>query len=140
MLAEALSTAVQRLNDYTEDARVELEIRIADEEIVGRGFEMMLCVPGALASPTPIVHLNSEQEQDQDTTTHLDVENQVKAFVDGTDPSVDKAIRSLSQKLEDIEHDIAVLQRSVHDVIDADAALLPSSAAITNTYEAGGGG
>lgn len=141
---EALSTAIQRLNDYTEDARVELEIRIADEEVVGRGFEMMLCVPGALASsPTLHVHLNSEQEQDQDTMTHSDVERQVEAFVDGTDPSVNKAVWTLSRKLEDIEHDIAVLQRVVHDVNDTDAALLSphsSSTATTNANEGGGGG
>ncbi|KAG6867578.1 hypothetical protein C0993_000946 [Termitomyces sp. T159_Od127] len=141
--AEVLSTAIQRLTDYTEDARVEVEIRIADEEVVGRGFEMMLSVPGALVPPTPHAHLNSGHEQDQDTTTHLDVERQVEAFVDGTDPSVDKAIRSLSRKLEDIEHDIAVLQRVMHDVDDTDAALLSSpssSAATTHTNEGGGGG
>ncbi|KAG6872405.1 hypothetical protein C0995_009995, partial [Termitomyces sp. Mi166 len=125
---EALRTAAQRLSDYTEDARVELEIRIADEEIVGKGFEMMLCVPGALTT-TPSLGL--EKDGDQDVMTHSDLENQVEAFVKGTDPSVNKAVRNLSRKLEDIEHDIAVLQRAVHD----DDSLLspsPSIAAAAN--------
>ncbi|KAG6814793.1 hypothetical protein H0H93_012232, partial [Arthromyces matolae] len=39
---DALKTAVQRLTDYTEDARVELEIQIADEELVAIGFETLL--------------------------------------------------------------------------------------------------
>ncbi|KAG5722257.1 hypothetical protein E4T56_gene9999 [Termitomyces sp. T112] len=136
--AEALRTAVQRLNDYTEDARVELEIQIADEEIVGRGFEMMLCVPGALAMPTPHTRLSSEQEHEQDMMMHSDIEKQVEAFVSGTDTSVNKAVQSLSHKLEDIEHDIAALKRAVHDVNDTSSP--PSPITSTNTHKGGSGG
>ncbi|KNZ76237.1 hypothetical protein J132_11107, partial [Termitomyces sp. J132] len=135
--AEALRTAVQRLNDYTEDARVELEIQIADEEIVGRGFEMMLCVPGALAMPTPHTRLSSEQEHEQDMMMHSDIEKQVEAFVSGTDTSVNKAVQSLSHKLEDIEHDIAALKRAVHDVNDTSSP--PSPITSTNTHKGGSG-
>jgi len=44
-----LRTAVQRLDDFNEDARVELEIRITDEELSARGFQTLLNVPGAIS-------------------------------------------------------------------------------------------
>ncbi|KAG6845273.1 hypothetical protein H0H87_011682 [Tephrocybe sp. NHM501043] len=116
--AEALRTAVQRLRDYTEDARVEVEIRIADEALAVRGFETLLSVPGALATVTPQA---GDDDYDHDMMTHSDVEMEVKAFVNGADPSVNKAIRSISRKLEDIEHDISALKLATHD--DSDKAL-----------------
>jgi hypothetical protein len=49
--SDILGTAVQHLTDYTEDARVELEIQTADEELMARGFETLLSIPGALSAP-----------------------------------------------------------------------------------------
>ncbi|KAH7906032.1 hypothetical protein BJ138DRAFT_1072158 [Hygrophoropsis aurantiaca] len=94
-----LYAALQHLDDHTEDTRVELEIRITDEELLARGFETLLSVPGAL--PT------SESEIDYE-----DIERDIKAFVDDTDGFVDK----FNQKLEDLQHDIAVIKRAVHEV------------------------
>jgi hypothetical protein len=39
-----------RLDDFSEDARVELEIRLADEERIARGYATLLAVPGAITS------------------------------------------------------------------------------------------
>jgi len=47
---QILQTALERLEDCNEDARVELETRTADEALLARGFEMRLSVPGALPS------------------------------------------------------------------------------------------
>ncbi|KAJ3521556.1 hypothetical protein NM688_g9001 [Phlebia brevispora] len=42
-------TVVDRLSDYNEDARVELEIRVADEERISAGYRTLLTVPGAIS-------------------------------------------------------------------------------------------
>jgi hypothetical protein len=39
-----------RLDDFSKDARVELEIRLADEERIARGYATLLAVPGAITS------------------------------------------------------------------------------------------
>ena len=145
--------AVSRLDDYTEDVRVEVEIRISDEEVLAKGYEVLLCVPGALHSsssasePSPLSPLQDDQRQrqlhrhqshhlsqsppsqsysdygeDQDLEdssslppTQSELEIQVQAFITGTDPSVAKACESFSKKLEDVQHDIAILKRAIHD-------------------------
>ncbi|GLB34477.1 hypothetical protein LshimejAT787_0200420 [Lyophyllum shimeji] len=121
---DVLRTALQRLKDYTEDARVELEIRVADEALAARGFETLLSVPGALALSSP------SADQDEDTPSRSDIERQVEEFVSGTDPGVEKALRNLSRKLDDIQHDIAVLKRAVHDEVAAPSP--PATAPATN--------
>lgn len=89
-----LLTAVERLDDYNEDARVEVEIRIADEARRATGLEAML-------------HLaNSEP---------TDVVAQLRAFVDGSAPEVYKALATATRKRDDLEHDIAAIKLAVHD-------------------------
>ncbi|KAG6838348.1 hypothetical protein C0991_012437 [Blastosporella zonata] len=100
---------------------------MADEALVVRGFETLLSVPGALATPT-----HQSGDQDQDTMTHSDVEMQVQAFVSGTDPSVSKAMRNLSRKLEDVEHDIAALQRAMHNADEEPPAPPAPSDSVTS--------
>jgi hypothetical protein len=140
--------AVSRLDDYTEDVRVEVEIRISDEEVLAKGYEVLLCVPGALHSsssapePSPLssslqddqrprqLHRHQSHHsppsqsygEDQDLEdssslppTQSELEIQVQAFITGTDPSVAKACESFSKKLEDVQHDIAILKRAIHD-------------------------
>ncbi|KAG2106778.1 uncharacterized protein F5147DRAFT_224246 [Suillus discolor] len=94
-----LRTALERISDYTEDARVELEIRITDEALAIRGFETLLTVPGALS-----LSLDS----------NLDLE-EMRAFVDGRDEGVRRARDRLEEKLADVQHDVAVVKRAVHD-------------------------
>ncbi|KAG1863607.1 hypothetical protein DFJ58DRAFT_774060 [Suillus subalutaceus] len=95
-----LRTALDRISDYTEDARVELEIRITDEALTIRGFETLLTVPGALS-------LSSD--------SNLDLE-EMRAFIDGRDEGVRKAGERLEKKLGDVQHDVAVVKRAVHDL------------------------
>ncbi|KAG2052779.1 hypothetical protein BDR06DRAFT_1021763 [Suillus hirtellus] len=94
-----LRTALERISDYTEDARVELEIRITDEALAIRGFETLLTVPGALS-------LSSD--------SNLDLE-EMRAFVDGREEGVRRARDRLEEKLVDVQHDVAVVKRAVHD-------------------------
>ena len=140
---DILHAAISRLDDYTEDVRVEIEIRISDEEVLAKGYEVLLCVPGALYSPSvpvPSPSLQSDQHQlyqsrhlsqthsdydeDQDFSlkdcsslpvTQSELQIKIQAFITGTDPSVTKACEGFSKKLEDVQHDIAVLKRAIHD-------------------------
>ena len=99
----ALQTILARLDDFKEDARVELEIRIADEERVARGYATLLAVPGAIAS--------AEEAQD--------VESAVRAFVEGSDATVARALSQFARKRDDLEHDIAALKCAVHELPQA---------------------
>lgn len=107
---EALKMALERLTDYIEDARVELEIRIADESLLARGYETLLSVPGALASLDP-----NGKSGNETAPLRSEIELQVEAFVSGTEPSIRKGAESLTQKLSIVQHDIAVLKRAIHD-------------------------
>lgn len=93
---------VQRLDDFNEDTRVELEIRCADEERVTQAFQTLLMVKGAIVSEEEMAHL----------------EEKVIAFIEGTDKSVSRAIRQFSQKLDDLTHDIASIKAFIHDIPD----------------------
>ncbi|TFY71550.1 hypothetical protein EVG20_g1436 [Dentipellis fragilis] len=95
-----LQTAVSRLDDFNEDTRVELEIRIADEERIARGYETLLSIPGAIPSEAEAA----------------DVTAAVRAFVDGTDSSVARAQTQFSRKLDDLEHDVAAVKRALHEL------------------------
>ena len=109
----ALQTILSRLDDFNEDARVELEIRIADEERVARGYTTLLVVPGAIASAAEA----------------RDVEDAVRAFTEGRDATVARAQSLFARKRNDLEHDIAALKRAVHELPQAQApsSLSPSS-------------
>lgn len=95
MSTEVVSATLERLDDYTEDARVELEIRVADEILLSRGYETLLILPG--------------DGVDANMTA------QIQAFTDGSDSNVRKAQQNLQRKLDDIQHDIAALKRFVFD-------------------------
>ncbi|KAF8630437.1 hypothetical protein AX17_005414 [Amanita inopinata Kibby_2008] len=129
---DALKMALGRLSDYIEDARVELEIRIADESLLAHGYETLLSVPGALASPVSsyaragpsTVHNEEVREL---TPMRSEIESEIEAFVSGTEPSVQKARENLTHKLADIQHDITVLKRVIYDQEEL-AASMPSTA------------
>ncbi|KAH9482685.1 hypothetical protein JR316_0004785 [Psilocybe cubensis] len=119
---EILLAALGRLDDYTEDTRVELEIRVGDETLLAKGFEALLSVPGALlehqqGEEQPLdTHGMFESQKDSDLLPkQSEVEKQIKAFVDGTDPAVRRARDIFARKLEDVQHDIAVLKKAIHD-------------------------
>lgn len=99
-----LRTAIQRLDDFNEDVRVEVEIRITDEELATRGYQTLLAVPGAIS----------------DDAEQAEVESQIKAFVDGTEKSVFKAAEQLTRKLDDLQHDVALLKKALHELPDTE--------------------
>ena len=108
--------ALKRLDDYTEDARVELEIRVVDEVLLAKGFEVMLGITSDKSDApalTPTIGNNNE------------VEEQVRAFISGEDLAVKRAIKSLERKLEDIEHDIVVLKKLVHEQEEQGSVVSP---------------
>ncbi|KAF9443210.1 hypothetical protein P691DRAFT_426898 [Macrolepiota fuliginosa MF-IS2] len=111
---EVLKEIVQRLDDYLEDVRVELEIRVLDEEVLGRGYEALLSVPGALSvMDSPDARAETGEREGVESLAEL--EGQIRAFVDGTEPGVEKALRGFERKLEDLQHDVAVVKRAVYD-------------------------
>lgn len=113
-------TTVQRLDDFNEDTRVELEIRGADEERVTRAFQTLLGVKGAITSDAEMGNL----------------EQKVAAFVEGTDKSVSRAMRQFSQKLDDLTHDIASIKAFTHDLLD-NVPEPPKSSGTWSTFTAG---
>lgn len=101
MPISALQTILARLDDFNEDARVELEIRIADEERIARGYATLLTVPGAISS---------EAEAQE-------VERAVRAFVEGSsDAAVARAQSQFARKRENLEHDVAALKCAIHEL------------------------
>jgi len=132
-----LQTALDRLNDYTEDARVELEIRVADEALVARGYEALLSVLGALSSASTPLLSQSHSSDHESMPSQSEVESQIGAFISGTDLVVQKSQGSLSRKLEDIQHDIASLKLAVHDMVLAPPT--PLTAPATNGSSGRGG-
>ncbi|KZV72955.1 hypothetical protein PENSPDRAFT_564190, partial [Peniophora sp. CONT] len=106
-----LQAAAARLDDFGEDARVELEIRVADEERMARGFVTLLSVRGALTSPSDAA----------------EAEKAARAFVNGTDVSVSRQQTRFDKKLTDLQHDVAALKRAVHDLAASPTPPVPST-------------
>jgi hypothetical protein len=117
-----LNTAVQRLDDFCEDARVELEILVADEARIANGYEALLSLSSA-ATPLDEKLL---QEIDQ--------------FIDGSAASVVKAKSTFERKMGDLEHDISIIKRILHaQVIDgAESAVDDEQTEMTSGHPLGG--
>ncbi|KAF7364256.1 hypothetical protein MSAN_01085400 [Mycena sanguinolenta] len=102
--ADVLRAAVERLYDYTEDARVELEIRVADGKVLARGWEAI----GAFAAR---VDADGRGQGDGDDGVGgegvaEDVRRQITRDAE--------AQAGFRRKLDDVEHDIAVVKRAVY--------------------------
>ncbi|KAI0797516.1 hypothetical protein C8Q75DRAFT_801457 [Abortiporus biennis] len=100
-MTSVVQTAVERLDDFNEDVRVELEIRVADEERIHAGYETLLTVPGAIS----------------DEVDEKGIEREILSFVEGKDKVVAKAMQQFSKKLEDLQHDIASIKRTIHEMV-----------------------
>ncbi|KAH9950225.1 hypothetical protein B0H21DRAFT_803077 [Amylocystis lapponica] len=98
-----IKRAVERLDDFNEDVRVELEIRITDEARIASGYETLLSVPGAISDEVDAPALEGE----------------MLAFVDGTDRAVAKATQQFARKLDDLQHDIASIKRTLYELASA---------------------
>ena len=117
-----LNTSVQRLDDFCEDARVELEILVADEARIANGYEALLSLSQSAAS----LDENLLQEVDE--------------FIDGTAASVVKARSTFERKLDDLEHDISVIKRNLHAHIieSAESAVGGEQTETTSGHPIGG--
>lgn len=111
---EVLHSALQRLDDFTEDARVELEIKTSDEILFARGYETLLSVPGALSSSLDLSSIEDGDDRDS-MPTQSETELQILAFISGTDINVKKNQETFARKLQDVQHDIAALKRALHE-------------------------
>ncbi|KAJ4489286.1 hypothetical protein C8J55DRAFT_504799 [Lentinula edodes] len=131
--SQIYQAAIERLDNYNEDARVELEIRAADEALLAQGYQTMLSVSeshdlsNVSSSNTSyaLAHsLSQDLHQDLEPSAG-ELEAQIRGFISGADLNVQRARQSLSRKLADVQNDIAVLKRAMHD---PDAFGLPSPA------------
>lgn len=95
-----LPAAVERLYDYCEDARVELEILIADEARISQGYETLL---------------NLRSDKEAGSTGQEALLEKIDVFVKGTDPAIVKARSVFEGKLENLMHDIATIKRALHE-------------------------
>ncbi|KAK4688628.1 hypothetical protein P7C73_g1473, partial [Tremellales sp. Uapishka_1] len=83
------------IHEVIEDARVDVEIGIADEERVYAGFEALLGVGGPAEKRGQVIRDAKEYIKDKMTSD---------VFV------------KLSNKVDDLEHDLALLKRTLHEV------------------------
>ncbi|KAJ7610635.1 hypothetical protein DFH06DRAFT_1485506 [Mycena polygramma] len=109
---DVLRSAVERLHDYTEDARVELEIRVADGRVLARGWETIVGMP-ASAHGSDDARENGHGDREQ-MGEHGDAEKDVRRQVEECVARDEAAQAAFQQKLEDVEHDIAVVKRAVY--------------------------
>jgi hypothetical protein len=99
-----LIAAVERLYDYCEDARVELEIIIADEARIAQGYETLLKISAA-------EYLGKDSWRQK-----------IDSFIQGADSSIEKAKTNFESKLDNLMHDIAIIKRTLHENMDPEAA------------------
>ena len=102
--------AVERLQDYCEDARVELEILVADEARISQGYETLL----GISSGSRDSRLTADSEAFAADEWHL-LDQKVDAFINGTLPSMQKAKTLFEAKLDNLMHDIAIIKRAIHN-------------------------
>jgi hypothetical protein len=95
----ALITILDSIHEVIEDARVDLEIAVADIERVYRGFEALLGVGGNGAVQGSEVLRDAREYAEE-----KEKEGETGSF------------RRLEKKVGDLEHDIVLLKRTVHEV------------------------
>ncbi|KAJ7466100.1 hypothetical protein FB451DRAFT_1486497 [Mycena latifolia] len=123
--AAALRGAVARLHDYTEDARVELEIRVADARVLARGWETLVGMPDAASSGGAGGH--GAAGGGGGGAEEGALQQEVASFI-RRDAQAQEAFR---RKLEDVEHDIAVVKRALYAPPALDSIPLSISASVS---------
>jgi len=104
MAAKQFAMISDRLDDYNEDARVELEIAIADEERAAQGFI-------ALSA------LSIEKSHPSENGKHWN--DEVVAFLREDYPAFKKISVTIQRKIDDIEHDIGILQGQLRHSLES---------------------
>jgi len=147
--SQIFQAAVERLDNYNEDARVELEIRAADEALLAQGYQTMLSLGlpmsmhSSVISPSPSStssfslarSFSHDSQQDSDLIGN-ELEAQIRDFTSGADLNVQRAMKILSKKLEDVQNDIAVLKQAMYDP-DAFGPSSPSTTPTGNGLNSG---
>ncbi|KAJ7493126.1 hypothetical protein B0H11DRAFT_2396702 [Mycena galericulata] len=126
--ARVLRGAVERLHDYTEDARVELEIRVADGRVLARGWETLVGMP-ASSSSFSASSSSSSSSADGGGGTHehehgdgaAEVRRQIAEFVQRDA----QAQAAFARKLEDVEHDIGAVKHVVYAPPSEEGSFVP---------------
>lgn len=112
-----LSNILDNIHEVIEDARVDVEIALADEDRVFRGFEALLGV-GSVVQSSEVLKDAKEFVEDKLG------EGRGRAGFD-----------RLEKKVEDLEHDLAVLKAKVHEVEDGMEITIPIATAETESEQ-----
>ncbi|KAJ7202278.1 hypothetical protein GGX14DRAFT_654078 [Mycena pura] len=131
-----LRSAVERLHDYTEDARVELEICVADGRVLTHGWETLVLLPGPQAGGTTSALLKGSASKDDAAHGDADVRSQIAAFVEREARSQ----AAFQRKLADVEHDIAAVKHAVYMPPSPSPPPPPTSPAAPSSPERDAGG
>ncbi|KAJ7150799.1 hypothetical protein C8R46DRAFT_1305621 [Mycena filopes] len=111
-----LQSAAERLHDYTEDARVELEIRVADGRVLARGWEAIVAArPSAGAGDDGDARGEGDAAGGEEEEG---VREQIAACVERDRV----AQEGFQRKLDDVEHDIAVVKAVLYAPPSVDEA------------------
>lgn len=100
--SQQLHMVLDRLDDYNEDARVEMEIGIADEAKVAQGLMAIVSLSSSNMEPS--------------------FENDAEVFLSVDNPQFDSLTNTIRQKIDDVKHDIGVLQEQLHRIIESNAS------------------
>ena len=108
----ALQTILSRLDEISTRTRASSSrsAHCGRRTRVARGYATLLAVPGAIASAAEA----------------QDVEDAVRAFIEGRDATVARAQSLFVRKRDDLEHDIAALKRAMHELPQAQVPSSPS--------------
>nr|XP_019000654.1 uncharacterized protein I203_06699 [Kwoniella mangroviensis CBS 8507]OCF64115.1 hypothetical protein I203_06699 [Kwoniella mangroviensis CBS 8507] len=92
-----LTSILDGLHEVIEDARVDVEIALADHERVYRGFEALLNVG------------KTKKNQSKEN-----IMNEVKEYISAKDESKDEGYKRLKVRIENIESDLTEIKRVIH--------------------------
>ena len=111
-----IMTVIERLDDYAEDAIVEVEIRAADDTRLAEGFKTLLSVSGSSGDKG-------------DETAHTSLFEDIEAFLDESHVKygVNFAKDNFMRKVDDLQHDIATVKFALHQSSLEDAHEMPLS-------------
>lgn len=104
-----LATLLDGIYDVLEDARVEVEIAVADDERVMEGYEAMWRVGQGGSRNSSFFNEHSKRDE-------------VERFVKGDGAKATKLREQLERKVADLEHDLALIKRAIHEDQGMDGA------------------
>ena len=99
-----ITTVIERLDDYAEDAIVEVEIRAADDTRLAEGFKTLLSIS------------ESSDGHGDDTAHTTSLLEDIEAFLDESHVKfgVNLAKDNFMKKVDDLQHDVATVKFALH--------------------------